>query len=124
MFRSKYLYNEINEQLLSNKCRLFGSKVKKVTSEVMISLIVITEGWIDSRFLFDKKWMTRLLFALIQMVESESIKRVEHNFSESSSSFFEKFITSVHTLMTNLRFQSRDFMAWFWMISNLSDFLN
>jgi len=54
MFRSKYLYNEINEQLLSNKCRLLGSKVKKVTDEVMISLIVITEGWLDSRFLFDK----------------------------------------------------------------------
>ena len=57
MFRSKYLYNEINEQLLSNKCRLLGSKVKKVIDEVikvMISLIVITEGWLDSRFLFDK----------------------------------------------------------------------
>jgi len=60
MFRSKYLYNEINEQLLSNKCRLLGSKVKKVTDDVievikvMISLIVITEGWLDSRFLFDK----------------------------------------------------------------------
>ena len=54
MFRSKYLYNEINEQLLSNKCRLLGSKVKKVTDEVTISLILITEGWLDSRFLFDK----------------------------------------------------------------------